>query len=126
VMLGAIDGRTDVWAAGIMLFELIAGAHPVIEAPVSLIDAIADENIAMPSASDRLPELGPLAQVIDRCLIKDPARRTAGARVLLAELEGLALGRSVGSSHHDPPFAGLAAFQETDAGRFFGRDRGGD
>jgi WD40 repeat protein len=124
--LGAIDHRADVWAAGIMLFELVAGAHPVLDAPAprDAQAAVADEGTPMPSASERVPGLGPLAAVIDRCLIKNPADRTASARVLLGELEALALGRGpVAVSHDGSPFAGLAAFQEVDAGRFFGRDR---
>ena len=43
---------------------------------------------------------------------------------MLEELEALAPGRRAGPVGEDGnPFAGLAAFQEADAGRFFGRDR---
>jgi serine/threonine protein kinase len=124
--LGAIDHRADVWAVGIMLFELIAGAHPVLDAPAPQVAqaAIADEHTPMPRASERVPGLGPLAAVIDRCLIKNAVHRIPSARVLLAELEALAFSRSpVPVSQDGSPFAGLAAFQEADADRFFGRDR---
>ena len=124
--LGDIDHRADVWAVGIMLFELVAGAHPVLDAtaPQPAQAAIADESAAMPSASERVPGLGPLAAIIDRCLLNSPAHRTPSAHMLLAELEALAPGRGPASVSHDgSPFAGLAAFQETDADRFFGRDR---
>src|SRR5262249_49044832 len=65
--LGAIDPRPALWAVGIMLFELVTGAHPVLDAPVPHVAqaAIADELTPMPSASERVPELGPLAQIID-------------------------------------------------------------
>ncbi|HEX7836489.1 MAG TPA: serine/threonine-protein kinase, partial [Kofleriaceae bacterium] len=124
--LGAIDHRTDVWAVGLMLFELVAGAHPLQDGqvPPASPRAVADETTSMPSVSERVPELGPLAAVIDRCLIKDPEHRTPSARVLLAELEALVPGRRPGPlGEGGNPFTGLAAFQETDAGRFFGRDR---
>jgi hypothetical protein len=76
----------------------------------------------MPSASAL--ELGPLAQVIDRCLIKHPAHRTASARSLLTELEALVPGRRpVPIVEGGSPFAGLTAFQEADAGRFFRVER---
>jgi WD40 repeat protein len=91
--LGVIDQRADVWAAGIMLFELAAGAHPLAQAGVALTATIPDAGAPMPSARERLPELGPLAEIIDRCLIRDPAHRTPSARVLLAELEALVPGR---------------------------------
>jgi len=126
--LGAIDHRADVWAVGIMLFELVTGAHPVLDDPEPQLAqaTIADDSVPMASASDRVPGLGPLAAVIDRCLIKNPAHRPS-AHVLLAELEALAGSRGpvppVPVGGDGSPFAGLAAFQEADAGRFFGRDR---
>jgi serine/threonine protein kinase len=120
--LGAIDHRADVWAVGIMLFELVAGAHPVLDAPAPQVAqaAIADERTPMPSANERVPGLGPLAAVIDRCLIKNPAHRTASARVLLAELEALAEGRGPAPVGHDGshPVAG-----ELFAQRFLVEDR---
>jgi WD40 repeat protein/serine/threonine protein kinase len=126
--VGVIDHRTDVWAAGIMLFELVTGRHPMPARSVGELMRMADEDEPMPSTCEVVsslgPDLGPLAAVIDRCLIKNPAHRTPSARVLLAELEALAPTRRpvlVGDDAH--PFSGLAAFQEADAGRFFGRDR---
>jgi len=121
---GAVDHRADIWAAGIMLFELAVGAHPVLAAALRRTATSADERTAMPRASEVVPELGPLAGIIDRCLIEDPAHRTASARVLLAELEAVAPGhRPMQLGDGGSPFPGLAAFQEADASRFFGRDR---
>jgi hypothetical protein len=78
----------------------------------------------MPSAGERRADLGPLAGIIDRCLLKDTAHRTRDAHALLQELEAIAGGRrgSVLSADGNP-FAGLAAFQEADADRFYGRTR---
>jgi WD40 repeat protein len=122
--LGALDHRVDVWAAGIMLYEMVIGAHPLSGSVASLATTLADRGTAMPRASERLAELVPLGQIIDRCLIKNPADRTASARVLLSELEALVHGRRLVSvAGNGSPFAGLAAFQEADADRFFGRDR---
>ncbi|WP_428263552.1 serine/threonine-protein kinase [Haliangium sp.] len=120
-----VDHRSDLWAVGIMLFEMIVGRHPLHSLdPMNLLK-VADEDLPMPSVQELAPDLGPLAGIIDRCLIKDRDRRTSGARVLLEELEALASERrSRGHDEHGTgnPFAGLAAFQEADAGRFFGRD----
>jgi Protein kinase domain len=122
--VGVIDHRSDLWTVGIMLFELAIGQHPVPSQSMRDLMRIADEDAPMPSVRERMPDLGPLGAVIDRCLIKHPAHRTPDARVLLAELEVLAPGRrSVAIGEEGSPFAGLAAFQEADAGRFFGRDR---
>jgi WD40 repeat protein/serine/threonine protein kinase len=124
---GVIDHRSDVWTAGIMLFELVAGLHPMPTCSMGDLMRIADADEPMPGVLDVLPDRGPdivsLAGVIDRCLLKDPRHRTPSARVLLAELEALAPGRRAALVGDDgSPFAGLAAFQEADANRFFGRD----
>jgi serine/threonine protein kinase len=122
--LGAIDHRSDLWAVGIMLFELVTGEHPVPSRAMDELVRAANDDDPMPSVRECMPDLGPLAAIIDRCLIKNAQHRTASARVLLAELEALAPGRgSVLVGDDGSPFAGLAAFQEVDADRFFGRDR---
>ncbi|WP_437942888.1 nSTAND1 domain-containing NTPase [Sorangium sp. So ce341] len=117
-----IDQASDIWAVGIMLHELVLGAHPL--APVSMASLlrvpIAEDP--MPEVSARHPELGPLGAIIDRCLRKRKAERFASAEELLAELLPLLPGRrEVHLAADESPFAGLSAFQEADADRFFGR-----
>ncbi len=125
---GVLDHRSDVWSAGIMLFELACGRHPFSVHSMRELMRVADEDEPMPGLLELMPdagpELSPLAGVIDRCLLKDPRHRTPSARALLVELEALAPGRrAVLAGDGGSPFAGLAAFQERDADRFFGRDR---
>jgi serine/threonine protein kinase len=121
--VGVIDHRADLWAVGIILFELVTGAHPVPSRAMGDLLRIADRSRPMPSVRERMPELGPLAAVIDRCLLKNREHRTASARELLAELEGLLPDRRVAPvGEGGSPFAGLASFEEADASRFFGRD----
>jgi serine/threonine protein kinase len=122
--MGAIDHRSDLWAVGIMLFEMVTGRHPVPSLSVGDLMNVADDEVPMPSVRERMPDIGPLGAVIDRCLLKNPQHRTESARALLAELEALAPGHRVVRLRGDGnPFAGLAAFQEADADRFFGRTR---
>ena len=119
-----VDPRTDLWAVGIMLFELVTGAHPLAPLTPSRLEQVPRLDEPMPGVLAVCPDLGPLGAVIDRCLLKRKAGRTASAEELCAALEALLPGQKafelgLGGS----PFGGLAAFQEADAARFFGRER---
>ncbi|HWU86556.1 MAG TPA: protein kinase, partial [Kofleriaceae bacterium] len=120
-----VDHQTDLWAAGIILFEMVAGQHPL--APRQgwdlMITGVLQEP--MPSVRGFCPTIpDELADVIDRCLQKPKAQRFGSARELLDALEPLLPGRYVRRLRSDEsPYAGLKSFQESDAHRFFGRSR---
>ncbi len=120
------DPRMDLWAVGIMLHILAVGRHPlggVGKSPsVEDLVGVRDLTVPMPSAREQHPELGKLATIIDRCLIKSKEDRLGSARELLAELEALLPNRAR-RRDDDNPYPGLVAFQEGDADRFFGRER---
>ncbi|AKT44055.1 protein kinase domain-containing protein [Chondromyces crocatus] len=118
-----VDHRADFWAVGMMLHELLAGAHPLWPLRPDRLAQVVDASIPMPSIREVRPDLGPLCAVIERCLEKDRTARYTSARELLADLETLRLAPSPQrSTHVSSPFTGLAAFQEADAAWFFGRD----
>ncbi|MEM9489128.1 MAG: serine/threonine-protein kinase, partial [Myxococcota bacterium] len=121
-----IDHRADIWAAGIILYELMHGHHPM--APISytvlLSIGIADEP--MPSAhrdgQGEHPLHRSLAELIDHCLIKDRSRRLASASELAERLEELLPRNQRQRLNEDEcPYPGLLSFSESDADRFFGR-----
>ena len=117
-----VDHRSDIWAVGIILYELVSGAHPLAPLSPVKIHLMADVNTPMPSVREHRSDLGPLADIISRCLLKDREHRTATARELLQELESLLPAQRTRARDEDNnPFAGLGAFQESDADRFFGR-----
>lgn len=121
-----LDGRTDMWAVGIMLFELVTGEHPLKPATPQQLLTVVNESIPMPSLREVLPELSALADIVDRCLKKPRAERYESIAQLQEALEGLLRSESKSAASVDDnasPFAGLSAFQEADARRFFGRER---
>ncbi|WP_437307304.1 nSTAND1 domain-containing NTPase [Sorangium sp. So ce388] len=119
-----IDGRTDLWAVGVILYELLTGRHPLYPFSSARLPDIADLDVPMPSLSERHPEIGALGAVVDGCLKKRRSERVGSARELLDELDALVPSRrTLRLGEDESPFAGLSAFQEADAARFFGRDR---
>jgi hypothetical protein len=122
---GGADHRSDLWAVGVMLYELLTGHHPVqpLTQEVLLRHAYFPDQ-PYPRIRDELPDLPQrLGDVIDRCLEKRKDRRIGSAAELLAALEPLLPGRSARAiDAAASPYPGLSAFQETDADRFFGRD----
>jgi WD40 repeat protein/serine/threonine protein kinase len=118
-----VDHRSDIWAVGLILYELVTGTHPLAPLSMAKIHLMGDLATPMPSVRERRDDLGPLADTIDRCLLKDREHRTATARDLLQELEAVLPAQRTRIHDADSnPFAGLAAFQESDADHFFGRD----
>lgn len=82
-----LDGRSDIFALGIVLYEALSGRLPFSGATPT------DTMVKIASAPPQpLPSMLPgvpasLADVIGRCLQKNPDDRYAGARDLAADLE---------------------------------------
>ncbi|MFO0589336.1 MAG: protein kinase [Polyangiaceae bacterium] len=120
-----VDGRADLWALGVMMFELAAGKHPLAPLSHMVLLRVAKDEEPMPSVREVVPDIGRLGVVIDRCLIKSKEDRLSSATELCEELAAIA--RSpFGTPREDDeelnPYAGLSPFQERDAARFFGRE----
>ena len=119
-----IDARSDLWAVGILLYELVTGVHPLAQRTVLELHEMAGSQEPMPRVQDKRPDVGELGALIDRCLHKRRDERYGSAEELLAALEALRSGRKASALGDEAsPFAGLAAFQEADAERFVGRLR---
>jgi eukaryotic-like serine/threonine-protein kinase len=105
------DARADIFALGLVFYEMLAGRHPFQGRNITVTTAqILNEREApeIDKARPKLPRN--LAAVIARMLAKDPARRYANGRDLRHDLEAVRQGRRPAHGMARPVhWGGLAA-----------------
>ena len=84
----AVDHRSDIFAAGVILFEMVRGRRPFQHrTPIETMNAILKEEPAESSDSSRVPTA--VDRVILRCLEKDREQRFQDARDLAFALQAV-------------------------------------
>jgi len=84
-----LDPRSDVFAFGILVYEMLTGTHPFErETPIDTVNAVLSAPAApLEVARDRLPSN--LSRIVSRCLEKERDRRFAAFQDIRLELEAL-------------------------------------
>jgi serine/threonine protein kinase len=84
---GDVDGRTDLYAWGVMAYELLAGVHP-FASRATVMQLLAAHIGETPAPLDRVaPALSPaLVDLVTRCLAKDLVHRPGSAGDVVAAL----------------------------------------
>ena len=93
-----LDARNDVFALGVMLFELLTGALPFKrDHDAATLNAIVREPAPVPSQlKPTIPQ--DVSDLILRALVKDPARRTPSAAAMREEIEAVMAHHRLNSS----------------------------
>lgn len=104
-----LDARNDVWALGVVLFELLTGQMPFRrEHDAATLNAIVREPAPVPSQlRPHIPQ--DVSDLILRALVKDPARRTPSAAAMREEIEAVMAHHRLNSS----PAAVAQFFKDT-------------
>jgi serine/threonine protein kinase len=103
VRAGPVDIRSDQFSLGCVLYELLIGQAPFRRptAAQTMAAVLEDEPRPLAEIDVRVPRV--VAQVVERCLAKDPGHRYTSTRDLARDLE-LAVSRL-----SEPPCPALAA-----------------
>ena len=111
-----------------MLYEMVTGKHPFSGSSIGNL-IVKHLTAPLPPVGDVGPNLpAALDQVIQRATAKDPATRYPDAQALSADVGRILSGEpapalaATGLIVATNPYKGLRAFQEADAGDFFGRE----
>ena len=87
-----LDERTDIWAFGVMLYEMLTGKRPFEDDSVgAIINAILNQPV--PDILEHRADIPPvLGNLVSRMLEKDRTQRINSARIVGAELEAIIRG----------------------------------
>ncbi len=107
-----LDGRTDIYSLGAVLYEMLAGTVPhKAETPYALFNKICTEpHVAIQELNPRLPDN--IAAIVDRMLAKDREERYQSTDELISDIDAALRTLDIDSTAETAavPVAGLASY----------------
>ncbi len=102
---GQMDTRSDIWAFGVMLYEMIAGERPFTGDTIAQIvmQIITQPHTPLDEIRTDTPDA--LVDLVHRMLEKDPNLRISSVRIIGAELEAMLTGGSLDTGAITPQTA---------------------
>jgi serine/threonine protein kinase len=92
-----VDARTDIWALGVILYQLLAGRRPFEGKSMAVVYESILTHTPPPLAMCRFGTPPELDALVMRCLEKDPARRVQSVAELVQGLRPFASNRASSS-----------------------------
>ena len=125
--------RSDIYSLGLLIYQMLSGEAPY---PVDSLAVLIEKHLhePLPSLASLRPDLPvPVNDVLQQATAKDPKRRYPDPLMLVTALRSAFSGRQVPAPDRallaapvdielHNPYKGLRAFQEADAGDFYGRE----
>jgi WD40 repeat protein/serine/threonine protein kinase len=127
----AVTPQTDVYALGMVLYEMLSGEHPFEGDSLSQV-IMKHLSEPMPNIGDVIPEYEDYDFVIQRATAKSPLDRYETTLEMAKDFRSYLSGDNFGMFNEfdlyipedidiPNPYLGLQAFQESDSANFYGR-----
>ncbi len=117
---GDLTGAADVWALGLIVYELLSGTRPIpAGAPVVLCASVCSPD-PLPGMTVGAEVPQAIVKLVARCIDKDPDSRPTAAQV--ADVLQQHIVQRPTTPADQSPFRGLLPFDERHANLFLGRE----